>query len=89
MIDQSEFVVKMGRSLFIFVLCFFLPQHFLMARINSSKRSEDTTKDGYVFNNVYNSGLSASQVQEILKRMKAVEEKLHEIELKDTSKGMT
>lgn len=77
----------MGRSLLIFVLCFFLPQHSLTAPLSSSKRSEGTTNDGHVFNNVYNSGLSASQTQEILKRMKSVEEKLHEIELKGMSKG--
>ena len=45
------------------------------------------TNEGYVFHNVYNSGLSTSQAQEILERLKAVEQKLNKVDWKGPSKG--
>jgi len=73
--------------LFILAICFPLPQHFLAAPLNASKGNERTINEGYVFNNVYNSGLSTSQAREILKRLKAVEQKLNEVDWKSPSKG--
>ena len=69
------------------MFCLLLPQHFLAASLDGSKASERTTNEGYVFNNVYNSGLGTLQAQEILKRMKTVEQKLEEIEWKGPLKG--
>jgi len=72
--------------LFILAISFSLPPHFLAAPLNASKSNERTTNEGYVFNNVYNSGLSTSQAQEILKLLKAVEQKMNEIDRKGPSK---
>lgn len=69
------------------ILSSLLPQHFLAASLNGSKASERTTNEGCVFNNIYNSGLSTLQAQEILKRVKTVEQKLEEIKLKGPSKA--
>jgi len=69
--------------IFILVLCFSPPQDLLAAPLNLSKGNEHTTNESYVFNNVYNSGLSTSQAQEILKLLKAVDQKLN----KGPSKG--
>jgi len=73
--------------LFIIAICFSLPPHFLAAPLNALKDNERTTNEGYVFNNVYNSGLSSSQAQEILKLLKTVEQKLNEVDFKGPSKG--
>jgi len=72
--------------LFILVLWFSLPRHFLAAPLNPSNGNERTTNEGYVFHNVYNSGLSTSQAQEILERLKAVEQKLNKVDWKGPSK---
>lgn len=84
---STEFFFEMRFLFFILLLCFSLPQHLLAASLNSSKSSERTTNEGYTFNNVYNSGLSTSQAQEIIKRMRVVEQKLDEIEWKGPTKG--
>ena len=81
------FVFEMRFLLFIVAISFSLLPHFLAAPLNASKGNERTTNEGYVFNNVYNSGLSTSQAQEILKLLKAVEQKMNEIERKGPSKG--
>jgi len=73
--------------LFILAICFSLPPHFLAAPLNTLKGNERTTNEGYVFNNVYNSGLSTLQAQEILTLLKAVEHKLKEVDWKGPSKG--
>ena len=70
------------------LICFSLPQDLLVAPLNASKGNERTAaNEGYAFNNVYNSGLSTSQTQEILKRLKAVEQKLNKVDWKGPSKG--
>ena len=81
------FAFEMRFLLFILAICFSLPLHFSAAPLNASKGNERTTNEGYVFNNVYNSGLSTSQAQEILKLLKAVEQKMNEIVRKAPSKG--
>ena len=72
---------------YFLLICFSLPQGFVAASLNASKGNERTTNEGYIFNNVYNSGLSTSQAQEILKRMKAVEQQLNQMEWKCPWKG--
>ena len=76
--------------LFILVCSLVLLKLSLAASLSSSKGSKRTTNDqGYIFSNVYNSGMSSSQGLEILRRMKTVEEKLEKIESKGFIKGTT
>ena len=85
--NEKVFVFEMHFLLFVLMICFSLPQDLLAASFTNPKTNERTTNEGYVFNNVYNSGLSTSQAQEILQRLKAVEQKLNEVDWKGPSKG--
>ena len=74
--------------LIISVFSFALLKLSLAASLSSSK-SNKKDDQGYIFSNVYNSGMSSSQGLEILRRMKTVEEKLEKIESKGSIKGTT
>ena len=84
---DKVFVFEVRFLLFVLVICFSLPQDLLTASFNIPKNNEGTTNEDYVFNNVYNSGLSTSKAQENLKWLKAVEQKLNEVHWKGPSKG--
>ena len=84
---DKVFVFEVRFLLFVLVICFSLPQDLLTASFNNPKNNEGTTNEDYVFNNVYNSGLSTSKAQENLKWLKAVEQKLNEVHWKGPSKG--
>ena len=84
---DKVFAFEVRLLLFVLVICFSLPPDLLAASLNNPKNNERTTNEGYVFNNVYNSGLSTSHAQENLKWLKAVEQKLNEVHWKGPSKG--
>ena len=71
------------------VFCVLSVQHISASPLKNSKSrgQAPNASEGCIFHNVYNSGLSASQTQEILKRLKVVEQKLNKIVCKGPSKG--